>query len=47
MHEELEIETIKASAFRHKMTFFDLDLQKEIDGKNIILFEKFLKNFFF
>lgn len=33
MHEELETETIKASVFRHKMTFFDSDLQREIDGK--------------
>ena len=30
MHEELETETIKSSIFRHKLTFFDFDLKKEI-----------------
>ena len=31
LHEELETETIKTSVFRHKLTLFNNDLQKEID----------------
>ena len=33
-HNELETETIKNSVLRHKISYFDSDLKKEIDGKN-------------
>lgn len=46
MHEELEIETIKASVFRHKILFFDSDLQREIDGRKFTKFKKNVNTFF-
>ena len=32
MHDELEAETIRTSVFRHKLSFFEKNLNKEIQG---------------
>jgi len=33
IHDELEAETIRTSVFRHKLSFFEKNLNQEIQGK--------------